>query len=184
MFPSSHDIVDIPEIKKACFTVLGNLLQADNEVLVTTKPNPSVIKEIINEFDKYRDNIQFRFTITSRYNERLSFWEPNAPNFQDRFESLVLSYNEGFKTSVSIEPFLDNNPVPLVHELASYVTESIWVGPMNHMPRKNIRAEDVKEYDRVREIKRKENLEKIYNALQDFPKIRFKDSMLIKLGLQ
>lgn len=184
MFPSSHDIVDIPEIKKACFTVLGNLLQSDNEVLVTSKPKLSVVKDITNEFGTFKDNIQFRFTITSIHDETLSFWEPNAPNYQDRFESLVLAYKEGFKTSVSIEPFLDEDPVPLVHELSSYVTESIWIGPMNYMPRKNIRPKDVPEYDRVRNIKRKENLMKIYDALLDVPNIRFKDSMLIKLGLQ
>ena len=36
MFPSSHDIVDDPEILDACFTVIRKLLETDNEVLITS----------------------------------------------------------------------------------------------------------------------------------------------------
>ena len=38
MFPSSHDITDDPKIEVACFTVLSNLLESGNEVLITSKP--------------------------------------------------------------------------------------------------------------------------------------------------
>jgi DNA repair photolyase len=120
MFPSSHDIVDIPEIKDACFKVLEKLLEANNEVLVTTKPCLSVTKDIIDQFENYQKQIQFRFTITSRDNALLSFWEPNAPPYEERLESLILAYKEGFKTSVSVEPFLDSVPQQLVHEVAPY----------------------------------------------------------------
>ena len=47
MFPSSHDIVDIPEVKDACFTVIRKLLEVGNELLITIKPKPSIVKEII-----------------------------------------------------------------------------------------------------------------------------------------
>jgi len=183
MFPSSHDIVDIPEFKEACFTVLRHLLEAGNEVLVTTKPSINVIKDIVEDFRDFKTNMQFRFTITSNDNEVLSFWEPNAPSYEERLESLVLAYNEGYRTSVSIEPFLDNDPVPLVKELCPYITESIWIGPMNHMPRNNIPSDDVTEYERVRRIKKVENLRCIYNHLLDVPNMRFKDSMRNKLGI-
>ena len=182
MFPSSHDIVDIPEIKDACFKVLENLLIAKNEVLVTTKPCLSVTKDIINQFVKFQQQIQFRFTITSRDNELLSFWEPNAPSHEDRLESLILAYKEKFRTSVSIEPFLDNNPQQLVHEVAPYVTESIWIGPMNYIPRNNISEEDQPIYDHMRKNIDVSHLKEIYEDLKDFPKIRFKDSMKIKLA--
>jgi DNA repair photolyase len=183
MFPSSHDIVEDSEVKEACLTVLEKLVQANNQVLVTTKPFYSVTNEITSKYVEKKDNIQFRFTITSNNNEILSFWERNAPLYEERLRSLILASERGYKTSVSIEPFLDKNPVPLIDELTPYVTESIWIGPMNHMPRKNIQAQDIPEYERIREIKRYENLVKIYKALKDRPLIRFKDSMLIKLGL-
>jgi len=183
MFPSSHDIPNIPEVKEACFLVLKNLLDAENQVLVTLKPSLSVIRDILNVFKKYKDQIQFRFTITSNCDEILSSWEPNAPTFNERLESLVLSYKEGYKTSVSIEPFLDLDPVPLYYELIPFVTESIWIGPMNHMRKKNLFPEEISEYNRVKETKNLENLERIYKTLVHEPKIRFKDSMMIKLGL-
>ncbi|MCK4822725.1 hypothetical protein KA005_43580 [bacterium] len=183
MFPSSHDIVDIPDIKKACLTVLKNLLDADNEVLVTMKPSLNVTKDIVARFGEFKETIQFRFTITSNNNATLSFWEPNAPSYDERVESLLLAYKEGYKTSVSVEPFLDTDPVPLVKDLSPFITESIWIGPMNHMPRKNIQSKDIPEYNRIRAAKNIDNLQRIHDELVDIPKIRFKDSMRIKLGL-
>jgi len=183
MFPSSHDIVDIPEMKEACFTVLRHLLDAGNEVLVTTKPSINVTKDIVEDFSAFKETMQFRFTITSNDNDILSFWEPNAPSYEERLESLILAYTESYKTSVSIEPFLDSNPVLLVKELHPFITESIWIGPMNHMPRNNILPKDIDEYERVRGIISVDNLNKIYGQLIDVPNIRFKDSMRNKLGL-
>jgi DNA repair photolyase len=183
MFPSSHDIIDKPEVVEVCLTVLANLLDPGNEVLVTSKPCFNVIKEIISRFSDYKNNMQFRFTITSNDEKLLSFWEPNAPKYKERLECLKLAFRNGFKTSISIEPFLDITPVPLVYELSSMVTESIWIGPMNYIPRKNIDKRDFPYYDRVRKNRCVENLRKIYDELVNFPKIRFKDSMLIKLGL-
>ena len=183
MFPSSHDIVDIPEVKDTCFVVLKNLLDAGNEVLVTMKPSLSITKDLLENFGMYKKRMQFRFTITSNDDEILSFWEPNAPKYEDRLESLILAYKEGYKTSVSVEPFLDDDPVVLIKDLSPYITESIWIGPMNHMPRKNIHPDDQVEYNRVRSIKDVENLRKIYEQLVSVPNIRFKDSMRTKLGL-
>jgi len=184
MFPSSHDIVDIPEVKEACLTVLKNLLDADNDVLVTMKPSLNVTKDIVTRFEEFKETMQFRFTITSNNNSILSFWEPNAPSYEERLESLILAYKEGYKTSVSVEPFLDDDPVPLIKDLSPFITESIWIGPMNHMARKNIQSKDVPEYDRIRQAKHMDNLQRIHDELINVPNIRFKDSMKIILGLE
>lgn len=182
MFPSSHDIVDEPKIKEACLRVLENLLKSDNQVLVTTKPSLEVTQEIIKKFYDYQRQMQFRFTITSRNNELLTFWERNAPLFEERKESLILAYKEGFKTSVSIEPFLDKNPIKLVRELSPFITESIWIGPMNYLSFKKISNEEKIYYDEMKDNISIENLIYIYNELKDYSKIRFKDSLLIKIG--
>lgn len=183
MFPSSHDIVDIPEVKAACFTVIEKLLKVGNELLITTKPKPSIMKGIIDQFNSYNSQMQFRFTITSSNDQLLLFWEPNAPTFEDRLESLIYAFKEGFKTSVSIEPFLDYEPQNLVNKIAPYVTESIWLGPMNYIPRNNIPEEDMPQYNKIRKNYEISHLKAIYEDLKDFPKIRFKDSMAIKLNL-
>ena len=49
MFPSSHDLFDIPEYEDACFIVLEKILASGNDVLITTKPRFSVIKKIGKE---------------------------------------------------------------------------------------------------------------------------------------
>lgn len=183
MFPSSHDITEDPLILKGCLTVLKNLLEAGNEVLVTTKPFLSVVNRILTDYSEYKDQIQFRFTITSNDSGLLSFWEPNAPDYPERKQSLIKAYNKGYKTSVSIEPFLDRDPTTLVNELLPYVTESLWVGPMNYLRRNNLPLQDEPYYSEMRSIISKENLEQVHENLSDFEKIRFKDSLLNKLGI-
>ena len=181
MFPSSHDIIDIPEVKAACLIVISRLLEAGNEVLITTKPRLSITKAIIKKFSLYKSQMQFRFTITSINEELLSFWEPNAPTFKERLQSLKYAFKKGFKTSASIEPFLDYEPVKLVNTLAPYVTESIWLGPMNYIPRNNILEEDIPQYKKIRRNYEISHLKDIFYDLENFPKFRFKDSMVIKL---
>jgi DNA repair photolyase len=182
MFPSSHDIIDIPPYHEVCLSVLHKLLKSENQVLVTTKPRLKIIKEIIQRFASYHDLIQFRFTITSNNNRLLEFWEPNAPNFNERFKSLQYAYNQGFKTSVSIEPFLDYDPLKLIHDVTPFVTESVWIGPMNYIPRNNISDENLPYYEQIRRNYSLDHLQEICHKLDHIPQIRFKDSMVIKLG--
>jgi hypothetical protein len=178
MFPTSHDIIDLPEVKEPCFRVLRKLVEAGNDVLVTSKPDFNVIKSIVDNFSDSKNLIQFRFTISSNNDDLLSFWEPSAPPYNVRLESLRFSYEKEFKTSVSIEPFLDYDPLPLIMEMTPYVTESIWIGPMNYIPRKNIPIECIDRYNQIRENYTKDNIQLIMKKLKDFPKIRFKDSMI------
>ena len=182
MFPSSHDIVDIPNVKEACFTVIHKLLEAGNEVLITTKPKLSVTKDIIRLFHSFKLQMQFRFTITSLDNKLISFWEPNAPSFEERLESLRYAYEKDFKTSVSIEPFLDHDPSKLVHIVSPYVTESIWLGPMNYIAENGIPDEFKQQYAEIRKRYEIVRLQEIFKGLKDFPKIRFKDSMTNRLN--
>ena len=183
MFPSSHDIIDEPRVKQVCFDVIQKLLEADNEVLITTKPSYNVTKEIINRFEPFRGQIQFRFTITSKNDRLLSFWEPNAPLFKERLNSLKYAFENDFKTSVSIEPFLDYKPQELVEKISPFITESVWVGPMNYIARSNIKKRDASQYEETRKNYEVTNLTRIYEDLKNKPLIRFKDSMAIRLHL-
>lgn len=183
MFPSTHDIIDKPEIKDACFVVIKKLLEAGNEVLITTKPQLSITKDIIERFYPFKEQFQFRFTITSLDNQLLSFWEPNAPTYEDRFESLKYSHEYEFKTSVSIEPFLDYIPQVLIRKLSPFVTESIWLGPMNYIPQNDIPGKDEHWYTEIRNRYDIRRLKSIYEDLKGFPLIRFKDSMYNRLNI-
>lgn len=129
MFPTSHDIYTSNLIP--CLDVLDKLLKSGNEVLITTKPEEYCIREICSEFSEYKDQIQFRFTIGSIDDSVLRKWEPNAPQFSERLLALKRAYYEGFKTSISIEPYLDKFPYDVIDKVESYTTETIWLGIMN-----------------------------------------------------
>ena len=183
MFPSSHDIVDISPYKEACYTVLGRLIESGNQLLVTTKPKPNVIQDIDRLFSAHKEQIQFRFTITSQSEDQLRFWEPNAPSFKERLTSLTYAHRREYKTSVSIEPFLDYDPTQLVEILEPSVTESIWIGRMNYIPRNNLSQEELTRYEEIRKNYETSRLSTLYNSLNQRPLVKFKDSIRNQLGL-
>ena len=134
MFPSSHDIT--PGNINACLDVLKNLLDVGNQVLVVSKPHLECIKKICDKFEKFKDQILFRFSIGACDDQILSYWEPHAPSYDERKAALQYAHKAGFKTSVSVEPMLDSaNIDALISDLSPYVTDAIWIGTMNHLGR-------------------------------------------------
>jgi len=176
MFPTSHDITD--ESLVNCIRVLKKLIDSENDVLITTKPRLNCVKIICNNFWKRRDFIQFRFTITSINDDLLKFWEPGAPPFKERYESLKYAYEQDYKTSISIEPFLDKDPFILVKKLIPYVTESIWIGKMNYIASKNLSYQERIYFDEIRNCVSRENLQNILKTAKKYGHfIRIKDSI-------
>jgi len=167
MFPTSHDIT--PKTIENCLEVIGRIIRAGNLILITTKPNLMCIKEICYNGWDFKDVIQFRFTITSFYNKKLKHWEPGAPNFEERKQSLIHAFSKGFKTSLSIEPCLDHDPRYLIKRLRDYVTESIWLGPMNYCGNHDFNS--------------KETLQNWVKWFKDDKLVRLKDSVYNKLGI-
>ena len=134
MFPSSHDIT--PNNINSCKKVLEKLLISGNQVLVVSKPHLDCIQTICDGFQKYADQILFRFTIGACDDQILSYWEPGAPSYEERKACLKYAYHDAFKTSVSVEPMLDSENIDtLIKELSPYVTHSIWIGTLNHSSR-------------------------------------------------
>lgn len=143
MFPTTHDIT--PSVLTPCLEMLLKLLKAGNEVLIVSKPHLTCITAICDACHEHRDKILFRFTIGAMDDRILSFWEPGAPPFAERFASLQRAYNAGFQTSVSVEPMLDSVfIVSLFRTLAPFVTDCIWIGKMNKVEtRVTITSSDV-----------------------------------------
>ncbi len=175
MFPTTHDIPDNPEVKRACFTVLRKLLRAGNTVLIVSKPDPKVIREIMERFGRYRDQIEFMFTITSVDPVKLAQWEPGAPSASERLRALKLAHRAGWRTSVAAEPFLDYDPTPLIDAVEPYVSGEVWIGPMNHIERMGVTEEEQPMFDEAARNYTPVHLAEIYEALKDRGKMRFKD---------
>lgn len=150
MFPSVHDIT--PRNLSECVHVLRTMLEAGNKVLVVSKPSYDCIVEICKEFTKYRKQLMFRFTIGSMDPDVLSFWEPNAPCFDERFQSLQYAHDCGYQTSISCEPFLDcelTRIINLYETIKPLVTKSIWIGKLREF-NKRVDLTDVPLSDRQR----------------------------------
>lgn len=176
MFPSSHDIT--PSVLGACVTVLTKLLEAGNSVLITTKPHLACVQRMCAEFEEYEAQVQFRFTITTRSDAKIRFWEPGAPSYPERVASIAYAFAAGFKTSVSVEPFLDKDPWALVSEIEPFVTESIWIGPMNYHSHQTYQAgtEEERRFDSyLQDAYEVNNLVTIYQTLKTHPLVRWKD---------
>lgn len=187
MYPSAHDIV--PKFLNESIQYLERWLKVGNEILIVSKPNPICIRKIVDELGDYKDQMVFRFTIGSSDNEVLKFWERNAPTFHERHYCLALAYDNGFKTSVSCEPYLDNNIVPLVRILMPYVTDTIWVGKMNRI-KQRVDLSDVPEgmnNQFVRLVMKSQTddfiRQFVYPMLKDLPKVRWKESIKKVMGI-
>jgi DNA repair photolyase len=184
MFPSSHDIT--PNNLEACLTVLYNLLNSGNHVLIVSKPHLECIKAICEEFWAFRDLILFRFTIGAQDDELLSFWEQNAPDYGERKASLQYAFSKGFATSVSVEPMLDSaNIDALISDLSPCVTHSIWLGTMNHLGRleKHADAALMEAIRRIRQGQTDDILRSIYRRYKDNPLIRWKKEIKKVVGI-
>lgn len=185
MFPTQHDIT--PGNVDACITMLGNMLKPGNNVLIVSKPHLECIKAICDKFAEYKDQILFRFTIGASDNDILSYWEPGAPSFEERLEALKYAFDNGFSTSVSMEPVLDwPNVVANFDIMAPYVTDSIWIGVMNYIDQRVdvITKEDRERVDIMKKWQCMKRFTGVYNRLKDHPLIKWKESMKEALGLE
>ncbi|WP_163338284.1 radical SAM protein [Desulfopila sp. IMCC35008] len=185
MFPATHDIV--PEILDDCITVIARLLQAGNRVLIVTKPHKVCIERVCSEFSSQKKQILFRLTITARNNELLQFWEPGAPGYEERKECLHIAWSRGYETSVSVEPMLDSEDVvDMFHDLAPFVTHSIWIGKMNRIDTRVqvATAEEREQVNRVSAGQDDARIRKIYDRLKMEPLVRWKESIKSVVGLE
>lgn len=185
MFPTAHDIV--PENLEDCLVVLRNLLDAGNRVLVVTKPHLDCVRRICSDFSGAKDRILFRFTITARDLEVLQFWEPHAPDYLERKCCLEYAFNNGFDTSVSVEPMLDTADVAaMVRELLPCVSHSIWLGKMNKITeRVACDSEEMRlETERIERGQSNERLFQLFEELGGLKQVRWKESVKEVLGLQ
>ena len=185
MFPTTHDIT-LGNLD-ACIVVLRKLLVAGNQVLIVSKPRLWIITKLCKLFQDYKKQILFRFTIGVCEIKRSRFWEPGASEFLERYDSLVLAYKAGFKTSVSMEPHLQPwYARSMVWFVEDVVTDTIWIGAANKLRARTAwkLPSDHPEILRLEEWQTPERMREIYEQLKDYPKIRWKDSYKQALGLK
>ena len=178
MFPTTHDLHY--EHVDWWGPFLKQLLDLGNDVLIVSKPEAKSIEYICTEFENFIQQIEFRFTIGASDDGTARYWEPGAPSIWQRRLALSYAFRNGFRTSVSMEPLLIENPQIFIdRHLYHSVTGEIWIGCMNHY---NFNPE-IPEESRQMQIQSKENMQEVYDSLKDNPKIRWKDSVQKLLGV-
>jgi len=182
MFPTMHDIT--PRNLDTCLLVLGNVLKPGNRVLIVSKPRIECVKRLCSELTRYKKQITFRFTIGASDDEILSYWEPSAPSYLERYGCLTYAYNAGYRVGISMEPVLDwVNLIGNVIGLSAYVNDEIWIGFMNDIDRRVIvnSDKDVEMIDQMKKWQTPEYYMNAYDVLSKLPCIRWKDSLRKKL---
>jgi len=184
MFPTTHDIT--PGNLDICVEMLKNMLAPGNNILIVSKPHLDCIKRLCSELDEYKNNILFRFTIGSANDKVLELWEPKAPSFEERLESLIHAFKSGFQTSISCEPMLDGNIDHVIEQVSPYVTNAIWLGKMNY-PQKRLETNGhhrmVAFAEHLSYIWDDENISVLYDRYKDNPLIKWKESIKKVVGL-
>lgn len=179
MFPSSHDITPFNVV--ACVRVLRMMLSSGNQVLIVTKPRLMVMLRLINDLAQFKEQILFRFTIGTMNAGDAEFWEPGASSPLERVTCLKWAQEEGFRTSVSVEPLLGGvqTAKDVVKTVADHVTDTIWIGKLNK-PRLRVCVADQETERQLRLIEIGQTdlqVQGIYAALKNNPKVRWKDSI-------
>jgi len=100
--------------------------------------------------------------------------------FGERLDALQWAYDNGWNTSVSIEPMLEPyTVVELYHILAPYVNDTIWIGKMKGIRQRvpiETKGDEQMVYD-LEEAQCDGQIMLIYLRLKNEPKVRWKDSI-------
>lgn len=184
MFPTGHDI--LPQHIDTTIEYLSKWLCAGNNLLIVSKPHLECIKRICAEFESYKSQILFRFTIGSLSESICKFWEPNAPSPQERVECLKWAFTDGFKTSVSAEPLLGGveTALELYQKLCPYITDVIWFGKMNKIRQ---RVKDPigvpTSIAMIEGFQSDDEILRLYTVFRYSPKVAWKDSIKKVVGI-
>jgi len=188
MFPSTHNISPNEHLPE-CEQKIQEILDTGSQILIVLKPWQSVVESICTKFEAYKSQIIFRFTIGSADNATLKFWEPGAPSYDERLEALRYAFTSGFSTSISCEPFLDNNIDQVIADTRAFVTDSIWVGTMNQ-GRARIKVnghwtpEVEAKYNELMGWYAEDSIRDLYERFKDDPLIRWKESIAKVVGVK
>lgn len=180
MFPSTHDVTVLNAIR--CWLMIEKLLVEGDKVLLVTKGSGLALMDALAGLR--RDRIEVRVTIGSTDNKVLRFWEPGAPYFEERVNALRWAKEQGFRTSVSIEPMLDANPDEVLGAIGPFgwATEGFWIGKARSLVQRVTMntGGDVGKIEAARKLEAlwsDERVMKLWSERKDEKSVKWKDSI-------
>jgi hypothetical protein len=187
MFPSTHDL--FPEMIEESIDTIKKMIRSGNHVLIVSKPFIVCIRQIVESLKgdvdgdhtifsggkRWKDHVTFRFTVSTESEEVSKIWEPRASTVNERLECVRLTSSHGFRTTISMEPYL-SDPRAIVRMTLPMV-EEIWIGRMNHFRDKWFVEERVNERARLDELYSEEFIRTLVAEFRNEPKIFWKESI-------
>lgn len=175
MFPTAHDINE--ENYEHFVNHLCDLVGYKNNVLIVSKMDYNIANKFINSMGvdlphSCKSQIEFRITMTCFKEDIKKYWELELPRLSSRYLS-IMSLQQYFKTSISIEPLIDGNILPYIilnKTMLSIPSSDIWIGCLtNYKLNPNIPEEKAV-------IELYKTLPEIYEEYKNYDFIKFKDS--------
>lgn len=190
MFPTAHDIT--MENAAVCRWQIDHIRESGDNVLLVTKGNPVAIRTALDRqhfhWPGLRNHLEIRVTLGSASDETLRMWEPGAPPMADRIETLRWAKENGFKTSLSLEPMLDPYPGAVLAAVAPHLTGDCWIGIGRDLVRRvgiNCPGDTVimRRAVALQRFWNPSRLRSLYESSKDNLWIRWKDSIREAIGL-
>ena len=179
MFPTTHDIS--PFYLESAVATLRGLLEQGNEVLIVSKPHLVCVQRLCREFENFKSQILFRFSIGSLDEALAAFWEPGAPKITERIECLKFAHAAGFATSVSMEPMLGgaDDARRTFQALSPFVTEKIWLGKMNKVSQRVDQRDATvrRQCIQIGKLQCDYEILGLVTVLKDHPQVEWKESI-------
>jgi hypothetical protein len=124
-------------------------LEACKEVGISFQVLTKNGKDASKDFDLYGPEDLFGVTLTCDNDDDSLKWEPGAPLWIDRIESLKLAKSRNIKTWVSFEPVLDPEQTLHLIELVAPYADKIKVGKLNTRNNQSWHCDEIKELSRT-----------------------------------
>ena len=183
MYPTTHDIFE--EHLPHHYDFLKRSLDIGNRFLIVSKGKDCLIA-LAKRLVEYREQIEFRISVSSLHEEIVSTMEPNAPIVLERLETIKYLAKLEYKVSLSIEPFLGTHMIELhnvVDKVGRFATGNVWIGFINHGKQRASlngqyegRAKEM--IDAFDKFQTPEFAIEIYNKYRDYDNIKFKESIM------
>jgi len=108
-----------------------------------------------------------------------------SPAYEERFQALKFAFDNGFQTSVSMEPMLEfSRAQEMIGDMMPFVTDAIWFGKMGHTKDFDSPDERLKEeLKKVEDGQSDKNIKLLYSIYKDNPKIKWKLNFKELLGI-
>ena len=177
MVPTSHDITpgNIDDYHRTA----ENILRSGNRLLIVSKPSMQCIRRLCDSLLPYRNEITFRFTISTMDLQTAKLLEPYAPAPNERVTCLKYAYESGYETSVSSEPLLGGlqTAQAIYASTEPYISDTIWFGKINRPPIKNQPKDIVDKLVWIKTQQSDEKIRMLVNVFDGQEKVRWKDTI-------